>query len=144
MKLKNNYLLKKLLKWASKKYKNFYIYNIVFLKKILMIWSTVLEIEFYRLKLVIMGHFLPFYLCPHPLKASKIRIKKIYIKKMLEISFYTCVPKTTIIWGMVPGIWIEKDRIFCHLWPFFALLPPNNLENKNFEKMKKKQLMISF
>ena len=27
--LENNYLLKKLLKWANKKYKNFYIYNIV-------------------------------------------------------------------------------------------------------------------
>ena len=29
MNLKNNYLLKKLLKWASKKYKNFNIYNVV-------------------------------------------------------------------------------------------------------------------
>ena len=27
--LENNCLLKKLLKWANKKYKNFYIYNIV-------------------------------------------------------------------------------------------------------------------
>ena len=29
MNLKNNYSLKKLLKWANKKYKNFNIYNIV-------------------------------------------------------------------------------------------------------------------
>ena len=29
-KLKNNYLLKKLLKWANKKCKNFNIYNVVF------------------------------------------------------------------------------------------------------------------
>ena len=49
-------------------------------------------------------------------------------KKLLEISsLYTCVPKTTII---------------CHFGPFFVLyspsvLPPNNSENQNFEKMKK-------
>ena len=32
----------------------------------------------------------------------------------------------------------EWDRQnFCHSEPFFTLLPPNNLENRNFEKMKK-------
>ena len=30
MNLKNNYLFKKLLKWANKKYKNFNIYKVVF------------------------------------------------------------------------------------------------------------------
>ena len=30
-----------------------------------------------------------------------------------------------------------SHRNFCHFEPFFALLPPNNLENQNFEKMKK-------
>ena len=61
MNLKNNHLLKKLLKWAKKKCKNFSIYNVVLLKKnkekhlerslfytcvpkILMIWSILLEI----------------------------------------------------------------------------------------------------
>ena len=33
MNLKNNYLLKKLLKWANKKYKNFNICNVVFFQK---------------------------------------------------------------------------------------------------------------
>ena len=33
MNLKNNYLLKKLLKWANKKFKNSNIYDVVFLKK---------------------------------------------------------------------------------------------------------------
>ena len=28
------------------------------------------------------------------------------------------------------------DKIFCHFGPFFALLPPNNPKNQNFEKMK--------
>ena len=32
---------------------------------------------------------------------------------------------------------IERDRIFRHLGLIFALLPPNDPENQNFEKMKK-------
>ena len=39
---------------------------------------------------------------------------------------------------MVPKIWSTTDRIFCHIGPFFALFPPNDPENKNFDKMKKK------
>ena len=38
---------------------------------------------------------------------------------------------------MVPKIQSETDRI-CYFGPFFALSPPNNLENQNFEKRKKK------
>ena len=38
---------------------------------------------------------------------------------------------------MVPEIQSEKDRIFCHFGLFFALSPPDNLENQNFERMKK-------
>ena len=65
--------------------------------------------------------------------------------KLLEISsFYTCVPKTTIIRGTVPVIRSETDRIFCHFGPFFALSPHNNPQNQNFEKMKKKLYMSSF
>ena len=30
------------------------------------------------------------------------------------------------------------DRIFCPFRPFFALFPPDDLENQNLEKMKKK------
>ena len=84
MKLKNNYLLKKLLKWTNKKCKNFNIYKVVPFKKnketpgyiiILhlctknlddMIYSS-WDVECDRLKLVIMGHFLPFT-PPPPLK----------------------------------------------------------------------------
>ena len=36
---------------------------------------------------------------------------------------------------MVPET--RSDRIFCHSMLFFALLPPKNLENQNFLKMKK-------
>ena len=38
---------------------------------------------------------------------------------------------------MVPAIWSTTDRIFCHFRLFFAILPSNNLENQNFEKIKK-------
>ena len=38
---------------------------------------------------------------------------------------------------MIPEIQSETDRIFCPYGSFFALLPSNNLENQNFEKMRK-------
>ena len=55
---------------------------------------------------------------------------------MLEISlFYTCVLETTIIWCMVSDR--EWDRQNFLFWAIFVLLPPNDLEYKNFWKMKK-------
>ena len=39
---------------------------------------------------------------------------------------------------MFPEILNLMDRIFCHLGPFFALLPPNNPKNQNLKKMKKR------
>ena len=38
---------------------------------------------------------------------------------------------------MVFQLWSATDKIFCHFGPFFALLPPNNPKNQNFEKLKK-------
>ena len=43
----------------------------------------------------------------------------------------------TIIQCMVPEITSATDTIFCHFVPFFALLPCNNPENQNFEKLNK-------
>ena len=37
---------------------------------------------------------------------------------------------------MVPETWSMTKRILCHFGSFFALLPTNNPENQNFEKMK--------
>ena len=146
MNLKNNYLLKKLLKWANKNVKNSNIYNVVFffkknkekhlvillytcVPKLSMIWFTAPEI--YRcegLKLVALGHFCPFT----PRKTKQIKILKKW-KKLLEILSYTCVPKITIIWWIVPEIQSDTDRIFVilgHILPFYPL-------SQNFEKMKK-------
>ena len=84
-----------------------------------MIYSS-WDIEQNILKLVILGHFLPFY----PLTYPKNQDFKKW-KNLLEISsFYTCVPKITIIWCMVPEIWSATYRIFCHYGLFFAFLPP--------------------
>ena len=57
---------------------------------------------------------------------------------MLEISsFYTCVPKLTIIWCMVPEMWSVIDRIFCHYGPFFPLLPTyGRRKSKSWKKEK--------
>ena len=64
---------------------------------------------------------------------------------MLQISsFYSCVAKTTTIWGMVPEIWSLTDRIFCHFGPFFPLYPSNNPKNQNFGKNKKLPEISSF
>ena len=39
---------------------------------------------------------------------------------------------------MMHSSWnLRHDRGFCHFGPFFALLPPKNLGNQNFEKIKK-------
>ena len=70
-------------------------------------------------------------------KTWKIKLLKKWTKIAQDIiSLHTCVPKTTIIWGTVPGTQSEIE-FFCHFGPFFDPLPPNNPENQNFEKMKK-------
>ena len=64
---------------------------------------------------------------------------------MLEISFYTCVPKITTIWCMVPEIHSETDIIFCHSGPFFCPFTPTPLwtQKMKFWKTEKKYLEIS-
>ena len=105
-----------------------------------MIYSS-WDIEWDRLKLVIMGRFLPFYL--RPLKSWKTRILKKW-KKLLEISsFYTCVPKTTIISGMVPEIQSKTGRIFCHFGPFFLHFYPLTTHKIKILKQWKNNLKMS-
>ena len=71
-------------------------------------------------------------------KARKIRLLKKW-KNLLEISsFYTCVPKTTIMWDTVPKMQSETELL--SFWAIFCLfnsLHLNNPEKLNFEKMKK-------
>ena len=50
-------------------------------------------------------------------------------------SFYICVPKITIIWCMLPEIWVQLT-IFCHFGSIFALLPHYWPQKLKIEKMK--------
>ena len=91
-----------------------------------------LRYESDRLKLLIMGHFLPFY----PLTPLKIIKKWEFWKNEKNCWIYHHFTHV-YQWGTVLEILSETTRIFCHFGPFLALLTSSNLENKNFEKMKK-------
>ena len=145
MNLKNNYLFKKLLKWANKKCKNFNIYNVLFFKK----WRKYLEISLFyncvpnfddmiyssldvtdvtnfkcnRLNLVIMGLWVIFFL--PLLKTRKTRIlKKWKMKKIAGDIILHLFNKNHN--HMRYDSWDKKrhDKIICHFGPFFTFLPP--------------------
>ena len=135
--LENQLLIKKPMKWAKKKCKNFNINVAFFLKR-----KTQSEIYFTHVYLKAWWYDLSFLrirvwqtkidnygsvsalLTPTPF-AAKNRKKQNFqkMKKLLEISFYTCVPKSTTIWGSVSEIEWER-QIFLSFWAIFALLPP--------------------
>ena len=76
--------------------------------------------------------------CPFtPLTTQKIKLLKKWKTHMKISSFYICVPKITIIWCMLPVIWVQHT-IFCHFGSFFALLPlywPPKIKNR--EKIRR-------
>ena len=87
------------------------------------------DIECDRLKLVVMGPFFPFT----TLKTKKNQNQKKKKEKLPDISsFYTSVPKTSILSGTVPQIQSETDN-FLSFWLIFCLFSANNLENQNFK-----------
>ena len=107
MNLKNNYLLKNLLKWANKTQKNFNIYNVPFFKK---------------LKEALRD--LPFY----PSKNSKNKNFEKMINLLKISSFAASVPKIAIIWYPVPEIPSGTDM---------SCVNPDNPGNQNFKQLKK-------
>ena len=88
-------------------------------------------------------NILKFFALLSPLKSCKNQNFEKW-QKLLEISsFYTCVPKITITWCIVPEIRSETDRIVCHFRPFFALLPsplPLMIPKIKILKKKKKKM----
>ena len=146
MDLKNNYLLKKLLKgwiliftmlYLKKRKKNTWRYYYFILRTKNpddMIYSS-WDNRVWQTEIGNYGSF--FTLLPPPLlKTQQIRNLKKWRKKKIAgdiIILHMCT-KNTIIWGTVREIQSETDRIFCHLWSFFT---PYNPQNQNFEKMKK-------
>ena len=147
-----NYLLKKLLKWANKKCKNFNIYNVVFfVKKIKknntwryryfthVYWiSSWYELQFlrYRVPHTEIGSYGSFFgLLPLPLLLKTNKQKNNRILKWRNCfrhhyltHIYTCVPKTTITWGTVPEIQIETEFfvILDHILLFYPTTDPKN------------------
>ena len=125
--LKNKYL-KKLLEWANKKQNNFIIYNAAFFENTWRyhyfthvyqkFWWY--DSQFLRYRQTEIGNFRSFFALS-PLKTQKSKILKKW-KKLLEISFYTYVPKIKITWCTVPEKRSKTDIIFCHFGAFFALL----------------------
>ena len=94
-----------------------------------MIYSS-WNIEYDRLKLIIMGHFLHF----HPPKNPKIRILKKCKKFQDIIILHMCTKNHN---HMRYSSW-DMEMIFFvilgYLLPFYS---PNNLANQNLEKTKK-------
>ena len=86
----------------------------------------------------IFGRFFAL-LPPPPLTIQKMKILKKWEKHLDIISFYTCVPKMTIIWCMVPEIWSVTNIFFCQFGPIFSFSLLNNLDNQNFEKQPQKK-----
>ena len=91
------------------------------------------DIDCEGLKLLLFGDVLHFY---PPKNKKKIKILKKQKKSWKISPFYTCAPKTTIIWCTVPEI--QRDRQnFLSFRMISCPFTPNNWENQNFEKMKK-------
>ena len=79
----------------------------------------------------------PFGIYRWTLKNWQIRLLKNWKDLLKKSSFYTCVPKSTIIWGTVPEI--RSEKTFLSFWAIFCSfnpLPLNNPENQSFEEMK--------
>ena len=97
-----------------------------------MIYSS-WDIECDRLKLVIMGHFLPLH---PPLKTKKITILKKW-KELLEISsIYISVPKPQLYEAWFLRYRVRQTEFFAILDHFFALLPHYWQKIKIWKKCK--------
>ena len=66
--------------------------------------------------------------------------KKWKKRKLLEISFYTCVPKTIIIWGTVPVI--QSEANFGHFLPFTSPPPPQQQQQPRKPKFWRNEKSI--
>ena len=68
--------------------------------------------------------------------AQKIRILKKWKKHLEMSSVYTCVPKITIVWCMLPELWSATDIFFCHFGLFTPFTWLLTLPKKNWKKCK--------
>ena len=87
---------------------------------------------------VILGHFLTFHPPSDPENQNFEKMKKMY-GDIILLQMCT-INEDHMTYG--PEIYDVTDIFFCHFGSFFALSPPHNLENQDFETMKKKYLEI--
>ena len=94
------------------------------------------DIEFDRLKLVIMSHFMPFY--PSPLKPKKSESWK--KKNYRRYHNFICAPKTNHMrYASWDTEWVRQN--FCHFEPFlpFSSLSPPTLTTQKIQILKKQK-----
>ena len=77
-------------------------------------------------------HFGPFLPCSSRNNPKNQNFEE--WKKYQEISFYTSVPKMTIIRCMVPETWSATDRIFLSFWAIFCPFTPLKTWKNNILK----------
>ena len=105
-------------------------------------WDTNWDIFFCHF-----GPFLPFYPSNNLENQNLTKMKK----ASGDVIIYTCVPKITILWCMLPEIWSATDTLLCQFGPGDIILlhmctinepfdPSNNPTNQNFEKNGKNTL----
>ena len=82
---------------------------------------------------VILGHFLTFHPPSDPENQNFEKMKKMY-GDIILLQMCT-INEDHMTNG--PEIYDVTDIFFCHFGSFFALSPPHNLENQDFETMKK-------
>ena len=99
--------------------------------------TTIMRYSSWDMELHRQDSFLSFraIFCPFtPLTTWKIKTLRQWKKHLDMSSFYTYVPKITIIWCMLPEIWSTTDKFFVILGHFLPFIGP---KNQNLEKMKK-------
>ena len=152
--LKKQIIIKKTVEVGQSKINNFNIYNVAFNKKkkkkkntctyhywnlhdmIYSSWDTAKQTE--------IGNFSSFFSF-HPPKNPKTQHFEKW-KNLLELSFYTCAPKITMIWCTVPEIRSETDKNFVILGHLllFNHSPQWSQISKYWKKWKKCLEILSF
>ena len=100
--------------------------------EIYRVWQT--EIGNYGNKLVI-SYFLPFYPST-PKNPNTINCWRYH-----HFTEVFQKPQSYEVWFLIYGV--KQTKVFVILGHFLSFCPPSNLENQNFEKMKKKHREIS-
>ena len=76
--------------------------------------------------------------CPFTSQQPKNKnFEKIKKEPRNDIILHICMKNDDHIWCMLPEMWSAIDRIFCHFWLFFALLPPWRPRKSKFGENEK-------